>query len=214
MVMDQMGGRQLLQHLTHGLASVSANASNRLPVLNSSLTNILPPTSAIQLYAAAAAAANNLRVPPWAPFMQLPPVVNAGVFGADPASLLARQRLLTTSSAPTGDSVQNTASSPIGAAQQHPHFNLTAKSLPSFCHNLNLKIQPPSNASVLVAATMSAAAVAGQQLQRQHQQHQQLQAPFNLNLQHAAEQHKHNNVPQGPTTAADGNETNDDDVGK
>ncbi|XP_037805452.1 homeobox protein unc-4-like [Lucilia sericata] len=187
MVMDQLLERQLLQHLSNGLLSV-ASAQRLAPPLNSSLSNILPSTSALNLYAATTAA-SNLRVPPWAPFLQLPHHVNAGIH-------TTRQRLLNSSSAQTADSGLFHACSPIGAAQQHPPKVMATAVLP-FCTSI-LKAQSTTNILPLVAAAPQ-------------QQPQQPQAKLNLNLPKTNLQHaKHNVVPQGPP-AADGNVSNDDD---
>ncbi|KAI8122813.1 Homeobox protein unc-4 [Lucilia cuprina] len=191
MVMDQ-----LLQHLSNGLLSV-ASAQRLAPPLNATLTNILPSTSALNLYAATTAA-SNLRVPPWAPSLQLPHQVNSVIY-------TTRQRLLNSSSAETADSVLFHACSPIGAAQQHPPKVIATAVLP-FSTSI-FKAQFAANTLPLVAADPRQQ----QQRQQPQQQPQQPQAKLNINLPKTNLQHaKHNAVPQGPP-AADGNESNDDD---
>ncbi|KNC30249.1 hypothetical protein FF38_14512 [Lucilia cuprina] len=192
MVMDQ-----LLQHLSNGLLSV-ASAQRLAPPLNATLTNILPSTSALNLYAATTAA-SNLRVPPWAPSLQLPHQVNSVIY-------TTRQRLLNSSSAETADSVLFHACSPIGAAQQHPPKVIATAVLP-FSTSI-FKAQFAANTLPLVAADPRQQ----QQRQQPQQQPQQPQAKLNINLPKTNLQHaKHNAVPQGPP-AADGNESNDDDA--
>ncbi|XP_073829649.1 homeobox protein unc-4-like [Musca autumnalis] len=149
MVMEQMGGYTLLKQLSNDLQinTTTEQASNELPTS----------TAALHLYAAAAAAAaSNMRVPPWTPLLHLRNM-NPDLLGGNPIPLIASSGSLMSSAAQTADIPLLAASAPVGAqlypANFGPPSHITIR-------RQNEKVTPHGNSIATTAASSAAAAAA------------------------------------------------------